>query len=309
MQEGQYASVGVANATTPFVDSTPTASGFNDKGWAIDSRSHLSMGQPWIRRGNLLQCPLLLLRCSEEVDERSLPELLYLGQPVPNEAPRELLPTRLTGSRTTTTTTLTGVIRTATSANSRVVNDFSPSAIATWDWDINDQIEAHHFCVWQVLYVQEHQAQLQQRREPTARLLEEYAIGQLLCMGRLQNGNNMYTWKTGTTPVNYWQASKQNRQMNWTACTMPTSRQPRTGQDLLYYVQAKHNQQPDPEPVVRAEHQADQEIEPGYGYHARKEYQPALSDTGRHAGGAIFHNINTYALAIILRPTHVCSTT
>ena len=46
--------------------------------------------------------------------------------------------------------------------------------------------EAHHIGVRKILYVQEHQAQLQQRRESTARLLEEHAISQLLCMGRLQ---------------------------------------------------------------------------------------------------------------------------
>ena len=30
-----------------------------------------------------------------------------------------------------------------------------------------------------------------------------------------KNGNNMYTWENWNNAVNYWQASKQNRQINW----------------------------------------------------------------------------------------------
>ncbi len=105
------------------------------------SGSYLSLGKPGLRRGNLLQCAVLLLRCAEEVEQRSLPELLYMGQPYRALLPREHLPTRLTGSPTTTITTHTGATQNGHKRNSRVVNDFAPSAIATWDWNINDKMK------------------------------------------------------------------------------------------------------------------------------------------------------------------------
>jgi hypothetical protein len=59
--------------------------------------------------------------------------------------------------------------------------------------------------------------------------------------GDYKNGNNMYTWENWNNAVNYWQASKQNRQINWDRLYYANQQAAKNGQDLLYYVQAKHN--------------------------------------------------------------------
>ena len=71
MQEGQYASVGVANRNYTLRGLYSYSSGFNEKGWAITAGLTYRWANQGYVEGNLLQRPLLFLRCTEEVDEQA----------------------------------------------------------------------------------------------------------------------------------------------------------------------------------------------------------------------------------------------
>ncbi len=77
---------------------------------------------------------------------------------------------------------------------------------------------------------------------------------------------------------------------------MPTSRQPRTGQDPLYYVQAKHNDNLTLSLSSVLNTKLTKKSNLATGYHARKSTNQHYQTLEDMLGGAIFHNINTYAL-------------
>ena len=102
--------------------------------------------------------------------------------------------------------------------------------------------------------------------------------------------------KNWNNAVNYWQASKQNRQINRDRLYYANQQAAKNGQDLLYYVQAKHNDNLTLtlSSVLNTKLTKKSNLATGImlGKSTNQHYQ-TLEDM---LGGAIFHNINTYAL-------------
>ena len=127
--------------------------------------------------------------------------------------------------------------------NARVVNSFEPSAIITWDFQINDMMKL------------------------TTSLFGKHSMYSTTALG--WNGNaadprpNYYqnlpsaaydVWDLNYTPTedeyndfmtryDYWTASKANRQINWDYMYFANSQANATGGDCLYYVERRHNDQ------------------------------------------------------------------
>ena len=127
--------------------------------------------------------------------------------------------------------------------NARVVNSFEPSAIITWDYKINDNMQL------------------------TTSLFGKYSMYSTTALG--WNGNaadprpNYYknlpsaaydVWDLDYTPTedelgeyntayNYWKASKANRQLNWDYMYFANQQANAVGGECLYYVERRHNDQ------------------------------------------------------------------
>lgn len=127
--------------------------------------------------------------------------------------------------------------------NARIVNSFEPSAIITWDYQINDRMKL------------------------TTSLFGKHSMYSTTALG--WNGNaadprpNYYqnlpsaaydVWDLNYTPTEdeyndfltryeYWTENKANRQINWDYMYFANSQANATGGDCLYYVERRHNDQ------------------------------------------------------------------
>ena len=127
--------------------------------------------------------------------------------------------------------------------NARVVNSYEPSAIVTWDFQINDKVKL------------------------TTSLFGKYSMYSTSALG--WNGNaadprpNYYknlpsaaydVWDLEYKPTddeladfnnlyNYWTSSKANRQLNWDYMYFANQQANAVGGECLYYVENRHNDQ------------------------------------------------------------------
>lgn len=127
--------------------------------------------------------------------------------------------------------------------NARVVNSFEPSAVITWDYKINDNMQL------------------------TTSVFGKYSMYSTTALG--WNGNaadprpNYYqnlpsaaydVWDVDYTPTedeyndymtryNHWKASKANRQLNWDYMYFANQQANAAGGECLYYVERRHNDQ------------------------------------------------------------------
>ena len=181
--------------------------------------------------------------------------------------------------------------------NSRVVNDFAPSAIATWDWDIN------------------------KNNRLTTSLFGKYSSykSTKLNYNNAENPHPDY-WKTlpssyfnvwdetdyynrtdqaladWTAAYNFWTASKANRQINWDKLYYANKQAAAIGRDALYYLQAKHNDNTTVTLSSKLTSRLDKNktLNVGFtlGQNLGRHYQ-TLEDM---LGASTFHNINSYTL-------------
>ena len=126
--------------------------------------------------------------------------------------------------------------------NSRVVNDYAPSALFTWDWKINNDMKL------------------------TTTLLGKYSMYKSTKLNYNNSDNpapdywkslpsTFYdVWNTGNTNLqtesaywewqrafDYFKYSKENRQIQWDRLYWANRNANALGRDAMYYVQARHN--------------------------------------------------------------------
>ena len=140
MQEGQYASVGVANRNYTLRGLYSYSSGFNEKGWAITA----GLTYRWANQGYVEGTIYNALSYFFGVQKKWMNghSLSFSTWGNPTERSTQ-------GASTDEAYWLANDYQynpywgyqNGHKRNSRVVNDFAPSAIATWDWEINDQMK------------------------------------------------------------------------------------------------------------------------------------------------------------------------
>ena len=121
--------------------------------------------------------------------------------------------------------------------NSRVVENYEPSALLTWDYNINDKMKLTTTAF--AKYVMYSSTKLNYRgQNPAPDYWKNFP-------------SNYYdVWGTGTTAndpegfwnsVAYWRASARNRQINWDKLYFTNQQLNTTGQDGVYWVEKRHN--------------------------------------------------------------------
>lgn len=295
MQEGQYASVGVANRNYTLRGLYSYSSGFNEKGWAITA----GLTYRWANRGYVEGTFYNALSYFFGVQKKWMNghSLSFSTWGNPTERSTQ-------GASTDEAYWLANDYQynpywgyqNGHKRNSRVVNDFAPSAIATWDWEINDQMKLTTSVFGKYSMYKSTKLNYNNAENPQPDYWKNMPSANYYVWGDYKNGNNMYTWENWNNAVNYWQASKQNRQINWDRLYYANQQAAKNGQDLLYYVQAKHNDNLTLtlSSVLNTKLTRKSNLATGImlGKSTNQHYQ-TLEDM---LGGAIFHNINTYAL-------------
>ena len=184
--------------------------------------------------------------------------------------------------------------------NSRVINDFSPSAIITWDWNINDKSKLTTSLFGRYGMYKSTKLNYNNADNPQPNywknLPSSYYDVWYNDMESYITDQAYNDWKDS---YNYWRASKANRQINWDRLYASNQNINATGKDAMYYVEAKHNNNLTVSLASTYNHQIDAKKSFNLGF-------VATTNKGMHyvtmedlLGANTFHNINTYAISDI----------
>lgn len=184
--------------------------------------------------------------------------------------------------------------------NSRVINDFSPSAIMTWDWNINDKSKLTTSLFGRYSMYKSTKLNYNNADNPQPNywknLPSSYYDVWYNDMESYITDQAYNDWKDS---YNYWRASKANRQINWDRLYASNQNINAAGKDAMYYVEAKHNNNLTVSLASTYNHQIDAKKSFNLGF-------VAATNKGMHyvtmedlLGANTFHNINTYAISDI----------
>lgn len=181
--------------------------------------------------------------------------------------------------------------------NSRVVNDFAPSAIATWDWDISNNTRLTTSLFGKYSMYKSTKLNYNNAENPQP----DYWKNMPSSYYNVWNTEDAFNrtsqaFADWTAAYNYWTASKANRQINWDRLYYANKLAAANGQDALYYVQAKHNDNMmlNLSSFLTSHLDKNKTLNVGFmlGQSLGRHYQ-TMDDM---LGAQTFHNINSYAV-------------
>ena len=295
MQTGQYASVGVSNRNYTLRGLYTYSSGFNDKGWAISA----GVTYRWANRGYVEGTFYNALSYYLGVQKKWLNghSLSFSTWGNPTERSTQ-------GASTDEAYWLANDYyynpywgyQNGHKRNSRVVNDFAPSAILTWDWDINYKMKLTTSLFGKYSMYKSTKLNYNNAENPQPDYWKNFPSANFYVWGDFKNGNNAYNWDAWNSAVNYWTASKYNRQIDWDRLYYANQQAAKNGQETMYYVQAKHNDNLNLvlSSTLNTQLGRKKNLATGImlGKNSNRHYQ-TMEDM---LGGTIFHNVNSYAI-------------
>ncbi len=126
--------------------------------------------------------------------------------------------------------------------NSRVVNDFAPSAILTWDWNISDNSKLTTSFFGKYAMYKSTKLNYNNTDNPQPNYWKNLPSS---FYDVWYNDMPSYTTSQAlddfNNAVDYWRASKANRQLNWDRLYYANQQMNAQGGEAMYYIQAKHN--------------------------------------------------------------------
>ncbi len=180
--------------------------------------------------------------------------------------------------------------------NSRVVNDFAPSAVATWDWDINDNTKLTTTLFGKYSMYKNTALNYQNTDNPLPTYWKNMPSSYFDVWGtseaRYRTSQALADWETARA----WWSNEANRQINWDRLYFANRQAAANGEDLLYYIQAKHNDNAmvNLSSVLNTRLSNKQTLNFGFnlGQNLGRHYK-TMEDM---MDGLSFHNINSYAI-------------
>lgn len=175
--------------------------------------------------------------------------------------------------------------------NSRVVNNYEPSALLTWDFQIKDNMKLTTSAFFK--YAMYSSTKLNYNGQNPA---PDYWKNFPSNNANVWNPSENEDWTAWQESYDYWIASKRNRQINWDRLYYTNQQLNSTGNDAIYWVEAKHNDHL----VTNLGSTYDWDIDRTAKFHAGLQL---ASNKGMHyttmedmLGAQYFHNVNTYAI-------------
>ena len=180
--------------------------------------------------------------------------------------------------------------------NSRVVNDFAPTALFTWDWKINKTMKLTTSVSGKYSMYSSTKLNYSNSENPQPDYWKNLPSSYYDVWNTKDASNrtdqNLADWNTA---YKYMTASEYNRQIQWDKLYY-TNQHLQTGSDAMYYIQAKHNDQLaiNLSSSLRVNLTKNSTYNVGINLSTNKglHYQ-TMDDL---LGASTFHNINTYAL-------------
>ena len=183
--------------------------------------------------------------------------------------------------------------------NSRVVNDFAPTALMTWDWSINDEMKLTTTLTGKYSMYKSTKLNYNNSDNPHPDYWKNLPSSYYDVWSPYSEDNSNQTlqgladWHTS---YNYLTASERNRQIDFDRLIWANQQASKQGADAMYYIQAKHNNHLtlNLSSSLKTELNKNTTWNIGMmiGSNKGMHYQ-TMEDM---LGAATFHNINTYAL-------------
>lgn len=294
MQAGNYASAGVANRNYTLRGMYTYASGFNSRGWAIAA----GVTYRWANRGYVEGTFYNSLSYFFGVQKKwsTGHSLSFATWGNPTERSSQ-------GAATDEAYWLANDYQynpywgyqNGHRRNSRVVNDYSPSGLLTWDWDIDDNTKLTTTFFGKYGMYKSTKLNYNNSENPQPDYWKNMPSSYIDVWGE-SVGNNQYAYAQYERSVAWWQASKANRQINWDRLYSANKTAAAQGADAMYFVQAKHNDNLmlNLSSVLTRHPGKNKTWNLGFtlGENFGRHYQ-TMDDL---LGAMSYHNINTYAL-------------
>ena len=179
--------------------------------------------------------------------------------------------------------------------NSRVVREYVPTALFTWDWKINDQTKlttslSGRYGMYRTTKLNYNNSENPQPDYYKKMPSNFYNVWEENSPNRTKQ--NLEDWKYTR---DYWRASEENRQIKWNQLYASNEQANKAGVDAMYIVQARHNNTFNLSLASNLQHQIDKNHKLTGGISLQK-------NTGYHyytiddlLGAQYYHNVNTYA--------------
>ena len=180
--------------------------------------------------------------------------------------------------------------------NSRIVNDFAPTALLTWDWKINDDMKVTTTLAGKYGWYSSTKLNYNNSDNPHPDYWKMLPSSYYDVWGdntQFQTDQALEDWKLA---YEYLSSSKANRQINWDRLYLSNKNASAQGADAMYYIQKRHNDQSMITLSSTLNAHLDKKSKWNIGYllstSNTKHYQ-TMDDL---LGATTFHNINTYAI-------------
>lgn len=179
--------------------------------------------------------------------------------------------------------------------NSRVVNDFAPTALFTWDWKIDDNTKmtttlSGRYSMYKTTklnYNNSDNPQPDYYKRMPSNFYDVWGT-----TGANRTKQNRADWQNA---YDYWQASEANRQINWNQLYASNQQANRAGVDAMYMVQARHNNVFNLTLASNIQHSLSKKSKINGGISLQKNVGYHYYTVDDLLGAQSYHNTNTYA--------------
>ena len=181
--------------------------------------------------------------------------------------------------------------------NSRVVHDFAPTALLTWDWNINETMKLTTAFSGKYSMYKSTKLNYNSSENPQPDYWKNMPSSYYDVWGdgdpEDRTEEAFANWQTA---YNYFSSSEANRQINWDRLYAANRNVSAQGADAMYYIQAKNNDQLafNLSSSLKTDLTKNTSLDLGFMLSTTKgmHYQ-TMEDL---LGASVYHNINTYAL-------------
>lgn len=181
--------------------------------------------------------------------------------------------------------------------NSRVVNDYSPTAMLTWDWTIDHNTKLTTSLLGKYTMYQSTKLNYNNADNPHPNYWKNMPSSYYDVWDDTDEANRtpqaLEDWNRAYT---FWTSSKANRQINWDRMYYSNNQAAAQGQDAIYYIQAKHNDALTLTLASTLNKQLKKNMLWNVGIMASTNKGMHYQTMEDLLGATTYHNINTYAL-------------
>ena len=295
MQGGQYASVAAANRNYTLRGMYTYSSGFNDKGWAFSA----GLTYRWANRGyvegtfyNALSYYLGVQK--KWMNGHSL-SISTWGNPTERSTQGASTDEAYWMANSYYYNPNWGY-QNGKKRNSRVVNDFAPSLIATWDWDISEKTKLTTTLFGKYSMYKSTKLNYSNAENPQPDYWKNLPSSYWNVWNPESSNNTHTAWENWNNSYQYWTSDKVNRQIDFDRLYWANQQAAANGNDALYFIQAKHNNTLSTSLSSALTTKLGRNSQLASGINLCTHYGRHYQTMDDMLGGKYYHNINTYAL-------------